>query len=479
MGTIKQADPASEPSTDPDMKMATLAAHKASLTKNDNLSQSKAGALSKRRDNCDAGKRGDVDMSEDIALLKDLLTDREDEIRKAQEKYLKQKDKYKKLSDDYDYQHSTLEKCRSSQDLYKGIFNHVLDEGVDPYATQHGSMPDSWTAGSLKKVITPMCRDALETASLRKQVNRLQEEVQVREKEIRALQDDMLAKVEKIKAVNDEAFAQEFRNITSLVKTLSREVRFINQASALDILASGKLLTGVPQAHWENRTNKKSLTEAWFWSVLLDRVFRCPFAFLGAQCHIISVVWQHLFGLQHSHEWPTPTALSETWRYTTIDQMLEQTKQGVMLAGKLKKQYSELEKDMVEDRTSIVILLQRGLTPESSTKHLPKMKQLADKAFTLAAKMGLQRARFQVTYPKVGDKFDEHAMAPLFNADGDCIEKGVVAFIVNPGLAKWGDAHGKNLDHRYDIVPSLVQLDIQDPKQVVNAAHADVVKLEA
>lgn len=42
--------------------------------------------------------------------------------------------------------------------------------------------------------------------------------------------------------------------------------------------------------------------------------------------------------------------------------------------------------------------------------------------------------------------------------DGDDIDDGVVAFIVKPGLRKWGNAHGKMLDQYYDIVPSLVQL---------------------
>jgi hypothetical protein len=35
---------------------------------------------------------------------------------------------------------------------------------------------------------------------------------------------------------------------------------------------------------------------------------------------------------------------------------------------------------------------------------------------------------------------------------------GTVAFVVSLRLTKWGDAEGRQLDCRYDIVPSLVHL---------------------
>jgi len=43
--------------------------------------------------------------------------------------------------------------------------------------------------------------------------------------------------------------------------------------------------------------------------------------------------------------------------------------------------------------------------------------------------------------------------------EGDDVDSGKVAFVVNPGLTKWGDTHGKKFDCRYDIVPALVQLE--------------------
>ena len=43
--------------------------------------------------------------------------------------------------------------------------------------------------------------------------------------------------------------------------------------------------------------------------------------------------------------------------------------------------------------------------------------------------------------------------------DDDSTENGIVTFVLNPGLTKWGDAYGKNLDQHCDIVKSTVKLE--------------------
>ncbi|KZM28211.1 hypothetical protein ST47_g653 [Ascochyta rabiei] len=463
MGTSKQVGPPTDfPST-----------HGNSLLKPN------GDPASKTRANGDKGERVDVDMKDTIAILEAAFISCDDELKQTREKYTMQKIKREKLENERRIQNDALKKCKEDRDFHAEISNQVLKECTIPYAEQHGISPEKWSRESFEDVMTLLGRDALDAKSLQDQVQGLREERQVLQKEVGALQNDMLAKVKKIQTVNDEAFAQEFRNITSLIKTLSREVRYTSQENIVDILASGTLLTDVSRAHWDRRANRKSLTEAWFWSVLVDNVFRSPFASFGERCDILSAVWQSLFEDQHCNGWPTPTALSETWRHTTMDQMVEKIEQDVDGAKQLKQQYRYLQEDIVEFRNSIIMSLQSGLSKESSTKHSPKIIQLVDKAFALATKMSVQRARLQVTYPKVGENFDEHVMAPLSSVDGDHTENGVVAFIVNPGLTKWGDAHGKNLDHRYDILPSLVQLERQVPKETIDSAYADVVKRKA
>ncbi|KAJ8113128.1 hypothetical protein OPT61_g4673 [Boeremia exigua] len=90
---------------------------------------------------------------------------------------------------------------------------------------------------------------------------------------------------------------------------------------------------------------------------------------------------------------------------------------------------------------------------------------IVDRAFTLALEMSLQNCRFQVTYPSAGAKFHDGSMSSLPDLDGEDISDGIVAFVVNLGLTKWGDAHGKMLDQRYDVVSALVQLEPAEEKR--------------
>ncbi|KAF1930073.1 uncharacterized protein M421DRAFT_3831 [Didymella exigua CBS 183.55] len=141
--------------------------------------------------------------------------------------------------------------------------------------------------------------------------------------------------------------------------------------------------------------------------------------------------------------------------------MLENIEKGAGDFGKLRPQSKVLEQDMISVRNSILKALQSGLTADSSKKNLPKMMQLVDKAFALMSKMGFQRS---------GPALTSMPWCLSRSPDGDRIAGGIVSFIVNPGLTKWGDARGKNLDQSYGIVPSLVRLEIQEPKQVSSPA---------
>jgi hypothetical protein len=57
--------------------------------------------------------------------------------------------------------------------------------------------------------------------------------------------------------------------------------------------------------------------------------------------------------------------------------------------------------------------------------------------------------------------------------DGNNVEVGTVAFVVHPGLTKWVDTHRKKLEHRYDIVPSLVQLE-PTLEKILEQAWSDI-----
>jgi hypothetical protein len=134
-----------------------------------------------------------------------------------------------------------------------------------------------------------------------------------------------------------------------------------------------------------------------------------------------------------------------------------------------KEKYQPLEQSLINARDNVVEVMNIALAAVSSQIDVSELHQIVDKAFALTMHMSFQRARFQVTYPKNGDDFNPQSMKSIPGSDGEELNEGIVALVVNPGLTKWGDAHGKNLDHRYDIVASLVQLEAVDEKHVDTA----------
>jgi hypothetical protein len=85
-----------------------------------------------------------------------------------------------------------------------------------------------------------------------------------------------------------------------------------------------------------------------------------------------------------------------------------------------------------------------------------QVTSIIDEAFALSMQMSLQRSRVQIVYPVIGDRFVMGQADLVSTNESEEVQTGKIAAIVNPGLAKWGDFQGKNLDQRLDIVPSLV-----------------------
>jgi hypothetical protein len=99
-----------------------------------------------------------------------------------------------------------------------------------------------------------------------------------------------------------------------------------------------------------------------------------------------------------------------------------------------------------------------------------RLKPVIQKAFTLAVDIFSQRCRFQVMWPQLDEEYFLGVTTGLVSIpDSEEVQEGRVAFIVNPGLTKWGDAHGKCLDQRLDIVPALVFVE----EQVMETSNID------
>ncbi|KAF1833754.1 hypothetical protein BDW02DRAFT_598808 [Decorospora gaudefroyi] len=333
----------------------------------------------------------------------------------------------------------------------RDLVSIVVSNYLQPYAHQNGLNPVKWDRESILEVLGALSRDSAATNSYAANVSSLTEQV-------RMLQKEMLAKVDKVQVASDEQLAQEFRVIASLVKSLSRTIHIDDTKDIAEILGSVYLLNDVSRQHWTGRAKKKLVIEAWIWSALVHCVFCTPFKMFGSQCDVLSASWQSIYMTDHCHGWPTPTSLCEAWRYITVESMLELVDRDVITHGKEKEKPKKLEPGVLATRTSTVATIGSPLTKISTAVvSIAEVQNIVDKAFAFALQMSLQRVRLQITYPKVGDKFNADTMKLMPDADGEDLDDGTVAFIVNPGLTKWGDTHGKNLDHRYDIVPALVK----------------------
>lgn len=419
-------------------------------------------------------------ITSDSKPVPDAMLDRHEhdrKLEKLQGKHLKLLRAYDDLVGDFNEQFDALERekqlhgeQKQGRTFYEKVVTIMLNNCVRPYAAQQELTPESWTESTIDEVSKSLCRDVMEATSLRAQVESLRDQLKVANNEVRVLQNDMLAKVEKVEAATDEELAREFRNLVSLIKTFTREVRTIGEEKDIDILCSGIMLTGAARHHWSTRARKKCLLEAWVWSVLIDSVFRSPFAIYRTRWDGLNAVWKNLFGEAHCHGWPYPTALSEAWRCTTMDQMIGVIGQGAVVQDSLKERFNYIQQDSLEVRDNIMNALHTVLKHNSLAEQMPQICQIIEKAFDMAAKISTQRSRIQVTFPSVGEVFDKAAMSAMPDPDGEDIENGIVTFVVHPGLSKWGDANGKKLDHRYDIVPSRVQI---EALLMDHRAHAD------
>ena len=341
-------------------------------------------------------------------------------------------------------------------------YQYILDELLKPYAKRRTMNFKAQPGESFKKVVDTILFDLNQVLSLRREGQRLQSQVQ-------ELQQDLLAKVAKVDVISDNQFAKEFRSLAASIKSLSRSIPFtagINVDAYLDYFV---LLKDVRPYHWDGRARKKLLIEAWIWSILLCLVFSSPYAFFGAHCKGVETAWTQIFGAGYLDNWPKPSSQAEDWRVKTVEHLMSQTSRDIVTQGKSDYMLEGLTGSVIEARTFVAGIITGHMEMISSEHDILQIQLIVDKAFALALQMSLQRSRIQVTYPAVGATFHTEQMLSADEDDDEDMGQGTVAFIINPGLAKWGDAHGKNFDHRYDIVPSLVQLVQKDPGHICGA----------
>jgi len=385
-----------------------------------------------------------IDINHDLNLH---LTERKQESQA-------QRLRYEKLKQDLDQMRAENDHLRQERDevvnsqanlkYYSVRYNYLVKQFILPYAHEKSLQFDDRESETLNFVLSPLLQDARQAGMLRDQVQVLQQELLVREK--------------RVSAISDEKFAQDFRKLAAHVKTLSRLLIPHEGVDVFEALGSGILVSGVVRHHWSGRAGRKLLIEAWIWSTLIQMVFRSPFTIFDTESIGISNLWSAMFGEEHYHGWPRPFPACETWRHTTMEQLVALVDEDIITQGKVKDCYCYLEQHVVNARAKTKSAIEARLMLIAPTTETSHVCQIVDNAFTLAMHMSLQRSRLQITFPQIGDRFNTTDMKLLPTLDEEDMEDGIVASIVNPGLTKWGDVHGRALDHRYDIVPALIQL---------------------
>jgi hypothetical protein len=290
---------------------------------------------------------------------------------------------------------------------------------------------------------------------------------------LRGLQQEMLAKVDKIQSTPDEQLAQDFRSLAAAVKGLSRSIHPSSLENMADEFKDFFLIQGVPIEYWNSRPRKKCLVEAVLWSDLLALVFHSPFAVFGEIADLLGSLWSDIFGKDQTRWWPHPSTRCETWRCTTVEQLLEAADREELIHGRkteAQDSISRLQKSVSDARALVRYRIESILRWLATDFDGSKVQAVVDKAFALAVSMATQRSRLQIIYPAIGEQYRQGWTPSLVSIpESEEVTHGYVGFIVNPGLRKWGDAHGQNLDQWLDLIPSLVYIE-QQPEAEAAAA---------
>jgi hypothetical protein len=266
--------------------------------------------------------------------------------------------------------------------------------------------------------------------------------------------------VEKQNVVSDEQFTREFRWLAATIKTLSRKVCLPEAVQLAEIseFTSAVLLKSVDKAQWSGRGRKKAVVEAFIWSALITAVFDSPFEVFGVEAKKVAKVWFELFRGAHSGPWPTPSGPAERWRCVTVEHLMQHSGKGAVTHGS-PGTATRLSESISNKRDEVHKYLFGTMGRVSPTSDFSQLSEVINKAFSLALEMSLQRCRLQVVPPLIGDAYSQGQTCHMTSIDEDGeLEEGTVAFIVQPGLMKWGDGHGKKLDHNLVLVPSEVYI---------------------
>ncbi|PVI00349.1 hypothetical protein DM02DRAFT_487562, partial [Periconia macrospinosa] len=330
-------------------------------------------------------------------------------------------------------------------------YRFITREYIGPYAASKNIAYKDRNGKEIRSFFEILVGDLQDTDTLRMQCSSLQDQVQ-------SLQQELLSSVDKVEYATDAELASDFRALRMAIKSFCRSIKPLNNNEVFSIEAIQRSLfvANVPPRYWHGRGRMKYLLEAFVWSKLYEDIFNSPFFIFGNYHTGLSEEYFTIFGEENVYRWPIPSQRAENFRYTTIEQIIERVDMDVLTEGMEKDNPSYLEQSIMQTRIQLLDDIVLPLLNVSPDTDFTKIYSILNKAFALSLKMGLQRCRVQIVHPEIGVAYTSGQPDLSSIPESEDLESGNVAFIVNPGIAKWGDAEGKMLDQRLDIVPSLV-----------------------
>ncbi|KAG0637898.1 hypothetical protein HOY80DRAFT_219628 [Tuber brumale] len=287
--------------------------------------------------------------------------------------------------------------------------------------------------------------------SLLHKVKELSEE----NEKLRALQDDMLSGIDRFHPTPDATIVERVVGLRGLIRIYSRaftrQLKSVKEGpSVRDRLKGRTLTTLIDDPLWEDPRNIAPLAESVIWKKIIDDIFWSPFQVFGEP---LEATWKAIFdedGTEPADPYPVASEQSEKWRNSTILHLTSKVHKNPERASAIATTILE----QLEDRLSSILGIDSLQAPDRDS-----LKKIVSDSCEFAVLLGQQRCRLRFYLPEDGLHFDTSDNGQKFEAIGnEEIQFGKVAFVSAPGLRKWGNGYGQNLDELDVIVGARVKV---------------------
>ncbi|KAF2867013.1 hypothetical protein BDV95DRAFT_611295 [Massariosphaeria phaeospora] len=245
----------------------------------------------------------------------------------------------------------------------------------------------------------------------------------------------------------DDAMLAIWQGVERAMSSLSRNFTISYDKNIAKDLGSYALVRGVPNLYWNTEDRKRMLVESAIWSILLETVFDTPFAIFGDAASATKIGWT----TPHGPQWPFPTKDSEKARQQYTRKLLEHAFERKDLSGPIGRSHTAFRVSVINRIKACSTLLgpaaslHRRIDPKVSA-----IENLVHHACYLALQMALAAPRLRVECPRPGDPYVEPQGShhPTMDKIQECahIKEGQVSFIVRPGLSRYGNMSGTDLN---------------------------------